>query len=918
MRIVPVSELLKTGAQLIVPVELEISENNALNGLSKKVELLPLENVANLVSGISVRSEDVTSHPVDGALPLLRISDLSEGTVRIGERYWNPSRSIRPLLPDQHIRRGDVLISINGTIGKVQYVRAVFASSSQVLSSPEGLVGIAQKGLVILRPRNASLDARFLAAMLASDTLQALMRRLSRGVVIAHLPINILRKIRIPIPPTPIQERVLRRLEAQPGDALEALILVLADNTEDPLLHLFRNSPALSRLTGDAVPETSELQNLTFEALNEFRQFRNKITAPRDNSKPLPNTNPTDDITHLMILLGAIPIHTLRQGGEAFFEAASAMRAIATTAEPIAKRIPSTLGRYVTRLIEWLARWEEAARADLLTQVQLTTEHDGLDFRRDAKGVPHTKIRVTLRGTIPLRNFIARVPDLLKGAIYIGEIQPDKPFDIDLEIPDNLQWQGHESGGGFRRPLYWSAEGPDGGALSGESEAQIWFTWTDWGGTGPFEPAPDTELAPKTSKWLEYENSPYVAGDVVDDPGMFFGRKSLLTDIQTHINGGTKVILLEGNRRTGKTSILRQIQKTDSPPNKQQWLMVESSLQGTVGDKSRSGISTREIFRMLIRDIGFACARAGFPVELPQMPPSADIGTFRFNFAKALNNYIAGIDPYEALQIFIDTTITAIAPRRLLLMLDEFDKLQVGIDNGVTSPQVPENIRNLLQTRPSIAAIIAGSRRLKRLREDYWSALFGIGHRIGVDPLTATEVAELITRPVKGRLEFTTDTLQLIAQLTARQPYLVQSLCAHIFELAKRHSWRIIRVPEVNEAAAQLVHDNEHFHVLWTYAESERRRYILWLCHRLTDEPHRVNAALLTQRLEEAGLIIPVDMVDDDLKFLIELEILALNNTTLGPQYEVAVPLMRRWMNKNVDAEAQRRRAIQEAQRRAS
>ena len=60
-------------------------------------------------------------------------------------------------------------------------------------------------------------------------------------------------------------------------------------------------------------------------------------------------------------------------------------------------------------------------------------------------------------------------------------------------------------------------------------------------------------------------------------------------------------------------------------------------------------------------------------------------------------------------------------------MLDQFDKLQEGIDNGITSPQVPENIRYLVQTYPRFSAILTGSRSMKRLREEYSSALYGLG-----------------------------------------------------------------------------------------------------------------------------------------------------------------------------------------------
>jgi type I restriction enzyme M protein len=88
----------------------------------------------------------------------------------------------------------------------------------------------------------------------------------------------------------------------------------------------------------------------------------------------------------------------------------------------------------------------------------------------------------------------------------------------------------------------------------------------------------------------------------------------------------------------------------------------------------------------------------------------------------------------------------------LVLMLDEFDKLQEGIDNGVTSPQVPENIRFLIQTYPKFSAILTGSRRLKRLREEYWSALYGLGTSIPVTALDTESARKVVTEPVRDQL----------------------------------------------------------------------------------------------------------------------------------------------------------------------
>ncbi len=109
-----------------------------------------------------------------------------------------------------------------------------------------------------------------------------------------------------------------------------------------------------------------------------------------------------------------------------------------------------------------------------------------------------------------------------------------------------------------------------------------------------------------------------------------------------------------------------------------------------------------------------------------------------------------------------------------------------------------------------------------------------------------------------------------------------------------------------------MVRDSEHFQALWRYAGTERRRYLLCLCIRLADGSQRLNADLLNEYLGEAGVVVPLEQVDNDLRFLVDLELVAMENTPLGPQYGLAVPLMKRWMELNVDAEAQRRKAVYE------
>jgi len=399
---------------------------------------------------------------------------------------------------------------------------------------------------------------------------------------------------------------------------------------------------------------------------------------------------------------------------------------------------------------------------------------------------------------------------------------------------------------------------------------------------------------------------------------MFFGRARLIAELKVRFEDGIRLILVEGARQSGKTSILRQL-RAPGHGFGPDWICVEASFQGTVGDAERDGISTEGVFRLLVRDIGLACARAGSPVLLPDMEPVPDPIAFPFRFARALTGFFEGNDPYEALQSYIDAVIDEIQPRRLLLMLDEFDKVHLGIENNVTTPAVLANLKDLLKPRPQLAALLAGSRRLGRLRDECWSEFLDFGDRVGLDPLGRDEVDALVKAPVADFLEFEPAALDQIAHLTGCQPYLVQSLCSRIFEALKVTGSCTVSAQNVDQCAAQMVVDNDHFRALWDYAETDRRRYILWLVHESQDdEGTSVGSDQLAARLAERGIRATTDDVDEDLRCLWELEIVNLeqDRTRLGA-CGCSVPLMRRWMTRNIDPEAQRKSAARETRGRS-
>jgi len=253
-------------------------------------------------------------------------------------------------------------------------------------------------------------------------------------------------------------------------------------------------------------------------------------------------------------------------------------------------------------------------------------------------------------------------------------------------------------------------------------------------------------------------------------------------------------------------------------------------------------------------------------------------------------------------------------------MLDEFDKLQEGIDNGVTSPQVPENIRFLIQSYPKFSAILTGSRRLKRLREEYWSALYGLGTSIPVTALDVASARRVVTEPVRDKLSYSNEAIERVVDITARQPYLMQCLCNRVFAYAVQTKARSITLGVINEVATSLVRDNEHFASLWDYAglgpETGRRRrqLILMLCARSFKQGTHTSFTTLHEQLTQSGIEASDEALDVDLTYLRELELIDLAGELGDGHYRLAIPLMADWIEQQHDADVLISRARAEAE----
>lgn len=92
----------------------------------------------------------------------------------------------------------------------------------------------------------------------------------------------------------------------------------------------------------------------------------------------------------------------------------------------------------------------------------------------------------------------------------------------------------------------------------------------------------------------EFISNPYIIGIPIREKDKFYGRREIFYFIETQLRQESKIILLQGQRRIGKTSVLEQVSNFVDLDN---FVFIQLSLEG------KSSIDTANIFEELAIEI---------------------------------------------------------------------------------------------------------------------------------------------------------------------------------------------------------------------------------------------------------------------------------------------------------------------------
>ena len=151
-----------------------------------------------------------------------------------------------------------------------------------------------------------------------------------------------------------------------------------------------------------------------------------------------------------------------------------------------------------------------------------------------------------------------------------------------------------------------------------------------------------------------------------------------------------------------------------------------------------------------------------------------------------------------------------------------------------------------------------------------------------------------MTEPVAGRLVYAPTAVEHALDLTACQPYILQSLCREVFSACKRDAVRSVTTALVEDCAKRVAPTLPHFkHVFDSDAETDRKRYLIAVTNVGGSD---LTVASYQQRLERDG--IGTFRLGDDLDDLVDEGILTRRERGGETSYRLRTPMMAYWLER--------------------
>jgi TolB protein len=286
--------------------------------------------------------------------------------------------------------------------------------------------------------------------------------------------------------------------------------------------------------------------------------------------------------------------------------------------------------------------------------------------------------------------------------------------------------------------------------------------------------------------------NPYIPGQPVDNPELFFGRREALASVREHLTRGRRVFVLSGAPRIGKSSLLRQLSArlpedyvyvrvdlAEESPKRLDWLLWRLSVVIAEQVSSTLGIRVAE----------------------------PDWSEFEAQTNRLLDDFQPRIR-------------SELGARCLVLILDDVDS--ISGDGNELFDRFISFLSHWRENDAQLALVVSMTAPGDDVHARQHPRLFGGAVRNVLEPLSSEEATRLITWPAHGILTYDYGVARRMIEITSGHPYFLQLLCRDVFERCASAGW--VNQRDVDYVVDALVQrEIADFRLLWDESSGQEQ-----------------------------------------------------------------------------------------------
>ncbi len=282
---------------------------------------------------------------------------------------------------------------------------------------------------------------------------------------------------------------------------------------------------------------------------------------------------------------------------------------------------------------------------------------------------------------------------------------------------------------------------------------------------------------------VERRFNPYVAGPPIRDAAMFYGREALLREIVDAIHQNS--LMIHGERRIGKTSLLYQLQKRlqDYADSQYRFFPIYIDLEGT---------PEPEFFHRLMEGVLEALAE-----PLQAMANRQELSYYQKETPESYDDR----DFRRDLRLIIDFLKEHYQQQpRLIFLLDEIDIL------NSYDPITQQQLRRILQDTfaQNVSTVVAGV-NISKAWEREESPWYNMFIEIHLPPFDRQDAEKLMREPVSRFYKWEDDAIHYVYARSQGRPHRIQQICLEAVNFMLDERRRCITLKDVKNAYDRII-----------------------------------------------------------------------------------------------------------------